>query len=55
MVFRIIATVLLGLSFITGGFKNLAVLGECKTGTVIAWTIYSIAWRAFVITAIWLI
>lgn len=55
MVFRIIATVLLGLSFISGGFKNLAVLGESKTVTVIAWTIYSIAWRAFVITAIWLI
>lgn len=55
MVFRIIATVLLGLSFITGGFKNLVVLAGCKTGTIIAWMFYSVAWRAFVITAIWLI
>lgn len=60
LVFRILATVFVSLSVITGLSKNLVLFAsgekkEVKIGSLIGWSIWSLLWRAFVITAIWLI
>ena len=61
LVFRILATVFVGLSVITGFFKNCAMFVD-KNGDelksvkgLIFFSAWSILWRAFVIVALWII
>lgn len=53
LVFRILATVFVGISVLSAFIKNMSLFNEWKQ--FIPWTIWSLSWRAFVITAIWLI
>lgn len=53
LAFRIIATVLMSISVITGITKNASCFEE--ENTVIFSSLWSILWRAFVIVAIWVI
>jgi hypothetical protein len=61
LVFRIIATIFVTFSVITSILKNMFVFGDVNTSTIqyfgrfIFASLYSVLWRAFVITAIWLI
>lgn len=57
LVFRIIATVFMGLSCITCFFKNISIFSDWKHATrdVLMISIYGWIWRAFVIVALWLI
>lgn len=58
LVFRILATIFMGISCVTALVKNINIYagrGEHSDVTVIISTIYGWAWRAFVIVAIWLI
>ena len=60
LVFRILATVLVGISFITGLLKNLVMFcgrkdTEPALGVCIGFSVWSIIWRAFVIVAIWIV
>ena len=57
LVFRILATVFVGISCVTTLIKNIAMFAERdnEIRNVSIWTIYGWLWRAFVIVAIWLI
>lgn len=57
LVFRIIATILMGISCITAACKNISIFGQTPhpTRDVIIAINISWLWRAFVIVAIWLI
>lgn len=57
MVFRIIGTILMGLSCFTCFFKNISVFKDYEhvDRDVILFTLYGLLWRAFVIAALWLI
>ena len=53
--FRIIATVLLGISFVSMGVKNIGLFSESNWRVLIGWTTWGMIWRTFCIVAIWLI
>lgn len=61
LVFRILATVFVGISVITGLMKNIVMFAsgdnveDVKAGAIIGWSLWSLLWRAFVIVAIWVI
>ena len=58
LVFRILATVFVGISCITAFIKNICVYyneGKFDDACIIATSIYGWLWRAFVIVALWLI
>jgi len=58
LVFRILATVFVGWSIITAIFKNIVLIDndlKKKVSSTIFWCLYSLLWRSFVITAIWII
>ena len=61
LVFRILATVFVGISVITGLLKNIVIFCDkedtekINLGAVFGWCAWSILWRAFVIVAIWVI
>ena len=56
LVLRIIATVFVGLSFLTTWVKNANVWSnKDENGTRLVVTLYGWLWRAFVIVAIWVI
>ena len=58
LVFRILATIFVGLSCITTFIKNVSVYhgkGKFEDACIIAATTYGWIWRAFVIVTIWLI
>ena len=57
LVFRILATVFLGISCLTSPLKNICIFAgkEHEIKDVCVWTIYGWLWRAFCIVAIWLI
>ena len=56
LVLRIIATVFVGLSFLTTWVKNANVWSnKDENGTRLVVTLYGGLWRAFVIVAIWVI
>ena len=58
---RIIATVLLGISVITGIFKNICCEGLLNEDNpplvrrVALFSLWSVLWRAFVIVSIWIL
>ena len=57
LVFRILATVFLGISCLTDFFKNVGLFADNpnEIRNVCIWTIYGWLWRAFCRVAIWLI
>ena len=57
LIFRILATVIMGLSCITCFLKNISIFStwEHPDRNVILWTIYGLIWRAFVIITLWII
>ena len=57
LVFRIIATVLVGISYFTSFVKNTNFFKEDinQDRKIILWTLYGWLWRAFVIVALWVI
>ena len=56
MVFRILGTVFVGLSFVTMFVKNTFVFSDSKNPIAYILTmLYSVAWRALVIVALWII
>ena len=58
LVFRILATILVGISCLTAVIKNINIFGGRKSSDdyfVVAAIIYGWLWRAFVIVALWLI
>lgn len=57
LVFRIIATVLLGLSLMCAPMKNILFFNNTRkeVRNAIIGTLWSLLWRAFVIVAIWII
>lgn len=55
LVFRIIATVLMGYSMISCFAKDLMIIGGDGNDTLLKTLFWSMIWRAFVIVALWLI
>lgn len=60
LVFRILVTVFVGISIITGLLKNLVMFcgdkeKEPKLGACIGFSLWSLIWRSFVIVAIWIV
>lgn len=58
LVLRILSTVFVGISFITGIIKNIVMLNDedrTNVPATMGWSIYSIAWRVLIIVSIWLI
>lgn len=59
LVFRILGTVLVGLSCLTAFLKNCTIFKELNEDKLVrnvcGWTIYGWLWRAFVIVALWVI
>lgn len=57
LVFRIVATVLVGISCSTCLFKNVNFFKEdiYQDKKIVLWTLYGWLWRAFVIVALWVI
>jgi hypothetical protein len=61
LVFRVLATIFVALSIITSLLKNILVFYDegsqsiKRFGMFVFTNLYSVLWRAFVITAIWLI
>ena len=57
--FRIVSTVLLGLSYFSGFIKNYALAhwdsNEVRWSLFIKLNIWSILWRSFIIVSIWII
>lgn len=55
LVLKIIATVFLGLSCITSVIKNASIFANVdnEIPNFCIWSLYSLLWRAFVITALW--
>ena len=53
LVFRILATVFVSISVLSAFIKNMILCNKWKQ--FIPLTIWSLSWRVFVITAIWLI
>jgi len=51
---RIIATVIMGLSCFTCFLKNTNIFTKSNKAVIIS-TVYGLLWRAFVITALWII
>ena len=57
LVFRIVATVIMGFSCSTCLFKNVNFFKEdiYQDKKIVLWTLYGWLWRAFVIVALWVI
>lgn len=55
MVFRILATIFIGFSVITSMLKNIVTFRDSSYGTTVSIMLWSIAWRAFCIVAVWII
>ena len=60
LVFRILTTVFVGISFLTGIMKNIVLFNHddsspTDTKHTIMWSIWSILWRSFVIVSVWVI
>lgn len=54
LVFKIVMTVLIGISYLTGLSKNVLIFADNNSlAPVIGWSLWSIAWRTFIIVAIW--
>ena len=56
LAFKIIATVLVGFSYLTGLSKNVLIFADNNNVFhFIGWSLWSIMWRTFVIVTIWII
>ena len=57
LVFRILGTVFVGISILTMLFKNagLATDDDLNIKLFSLWSVWGLAWRAFVIVALWMI
>ena len=59
LIFRILGTVLVGISCITSFLKNCLIFKEFDDTRLVrnvsGWTLYSWLWRAFIIVALWVI
>ena len=56
LVFRILSTVFIGISYITLMMKNVVLFSDdTKMDRFACWTLWGVAWRTFIIVSIWLI